>query len=70
MKFKCKRNAEDYKNFMNKYGEWHKYFCFFPKEIEDGKCAWFMYVERKSCINYHFYKNKWLDWKYRFKELK
>lgn len=29
------------------YEEWHRWFAWYSVELEDGRCAWLEYVERK-----------------------
>ncbi len=51
MRFQCSPSEENIKEYLTvaekKYGNWHKKFAWFPTHIEDGKCVWFEYYERR-----------------------
>jgi hypothetical protein len=33
---------------FEKYGQWHRYFCWLPKRIDVNRVVWFQWVLRKK----------------------
>ena len=47
MKFDCGETAQEE---INRLGEWHRWFAWYPIKISEHDCRWLEFVERKIKI--------------------